>query len=213
MMLRRLLYREPRFDMLEEDKLRRLHSAFAAMVEAYPRAYYWIHRIDQERTLVLDFFHQSMLRYRGLEMVLIERGTVSYFRLPGAKVGGTGCVPPGDYRVRIESPTGTALQIDVRKNAVSRLDLLQCLPCHADAAEREYPTLPRHILEPSKFADEMRQAIASGIEWIYRNYRHAGPPGRTAIADDLRNAAWPTEVEGVCRDADAYLWLLKRGCE
>lgn len=212
-MLRRLLYREARFEFRKEEELRQLHRAFRAMLDAYPRAYYWIHRIGPETVLITDFMHSSMLRYRGLEVVLIEGAAISYFRLPGARAGGRGHVPEGDYRVRIESPTGAAFVVDVRKNAVSRLQLLQCRPSAGDAAERDYLALPRRVLEPSKFADEMTLAITGGIEWIYRNYQEAEQARREAIIDGLRTASWPAAVAGVCDDADACLWLLKNGSE
>ncbi len=122
MMLRRLLYRETPFEPLTDAELRRLEAAFGEMVAGNPLIYYWVHRVDGARWLITDFFHPSMLRYRGLEFVLVERGTVSYYRLPGARVGGTGHVAAGDYRVSITSPAGAAFLIESRKTARGRLE-------------------------------------------------------------------------------------------
>lgn len=213
MKLSRLFYREAPYEDLPAETLQRLRTALRALVDAHPGAFYWIHRIDERRMLVADFFHASMLRYRGLEMVLFEDDTISYFRLPGATTGGRGHVARGEYRVLIESPAGQAYRVDVRKNAMDRFEISSCRPQPSADGDGDCVALPRHRLEPSKFADEMKQAIAGGVEWLYRSRRDAEPARRQAIDAALRDATWPAVVEGVCRDADVYLWMLKNGSE
>ncbi|AJX35159.1 hypothetical protein [Burkholderia oklahomensis] len=210
MMLRRLLYRETPFEPLTDAELRRLDAAFGEMVAGNPLIYYWVHRIDGGRWLITDFFHPSMLRYRGLEFVLVERGTVSYYRLPGAKVGGTGHVAAGDYRVSITSPAGAAFLTEIRKNALGRLELLGVSAVPAGGASPSHVELPRHPLEPSKFADEMKAAIAGGVEWVYRRYRSADDRAKAALADELRDARWPRAVRGASPETDTYLWMLEQ---
>ncbi|MFP3835778.1 hypothetical protein, partial [Chryseobacterium sp. SIMBA_028] len=77
MKLHRLLYREMPFAALTPAGLQRLDSAFGEMVAAHPLICYREHRADLEQWLITDFVHASMLRYRGVEFVQIERGTVS----------------------------------------------------------------------------------------------------------------------------------------
>lgn len=209
MNLRRLLYRETPFQPLEDAELRHLDAAFTGIIEGNPLIYYWVHRIDAGRWLVTDFFHSSMLRYRGLEFVLVEHGTVSYYRLPGAKVGGTGHVPADLYHVAITSGAGAAFRISIRKNGFGRLELLG-IERTPDAATTPHVELPRHVLEPSKFADEMKAAIAGGVEWFYRRYRSADPVAQAALADEWRQARWPRAVRGTSADSDTYLCMLEQ---
>lgn len=206
-MLMRLLYRETPFERLNADQLQRLDSAYRQMVAALPQVCYWVHRLDAKCLLVTDFFHFSMLRYRGLEIVLLENGMVSYYRLPGAKTGGTGHVAAGDYRLRIVSPAGAAFLVDVRKNHLGRLEVLATTPA-VGAAPATHVELPRRPLETSKFGDEMKAAIASVAEWTYRSYRRASAMQQAANAEELRSAAWLQTAQGVSVDADAYLWML-----
>ncbi|WP_186267933.1 hypothetical protein [Burkholderia gladioli] len=210
MKLRRLLYRETPFEALAPAELQHLGSAFGEMVSAHPLIYYWVHRVDARRWLITDFFHASMLRYRGLEFVLIEDGTVSYYRLPGAKVGGTGHVPEGIYHVAITSGAGAAFRLSIRKNRTGRLELLEIAPAAAGSTPGAHQELPRHVLEPSKFADELKAAIASGVEWCYRRHRSADAAARAALADEWRAARWPKAVRGSGTDSDAYLWMLEQ---
>lgn len=207
-MLKRLLYRETPFERLSEGELQRLDSAFKGMVAAIGPVCHWVHRLDAERLLITDFFHSSMLRYRGLEVVLIENGAISYYRLPGAKVGGSGHVPAGDYRVRITSPAGAGFLLDVRKNHLGRFELLARAPVAAADPSPTHVELPRHTLETSKFADELKGAIASGVEWTYRSYRHLHAAQQAALADQLRAAPWLLAAQGLSPDADACLWML-----
>lgn len=207
-MLRRLLYREAKFERLSVGQMRSLLSAFSAMLDANPQICYWVHRLDAERLLITDFFHSSMLRYRGLEVVLIENEAISYYRLPGATVGGTGHVPAGDYAVRITSPAGVSFLLDIRKNHLGRFDVQAVAPLNAGAAPAAYVELPRHVLEPSKFADEIKAAIAGSVEWTYRRYRSADSLQQPGLAEQLRSAPWLRAVQGVSPDTDAYLWML-----
>ena len=66
------------------------------------------------------------------------------------------------------------------------------------------------MLEPSKFADELKTAIASGVEWCYRRHRSADALARAALADEWRAARWPKAVRGSGTDSDAYLWMLEQ---
>jgi len=188
--------------------MRSLLGAFSEMRDANPQICYWIHRLDAERLLITDFFHSSMLRYRGLEVVLIENETLSYYRLPGAKVGGTGHVPVGDYAVCITSPAGASFLLDIRKNHPGRFEVRALAPLKAGAAPGAYVELPRHVLEPSKFADEIKTAIAGSVEWTYRRYRSADSLQQPGLAEQLRSAPWLRAVQGASPDTDTYLWML-----
>lgn len=209
-MLRRLFYRETPFERLNAGELQRLDTAFREMVAGIPPVCYWVHRLDAERLLITDFFHSSMLRYRGLEVVLIENGSVSYYRLPGAKAGGTGQVPVGDYWIRIVSPAGAGFLIDIRKNHLGRLELQSLTPATAGTAPASHVELPRHVLEASKFADEMKSAIISGVEWTYRSYRRANALQQARTAEELRLAPWLQAAQDITPEADAYLWMLNQ---
>jgi hypothetical protein len=209
-MLKHLFYRETPFERLSAGELQRLDTALREMVAEMPSICYWAHRLDAERLLITDFFHSSMLRYRGLEVVLLENGAISYYRLPGAKVGGTGHVPAGDYQVRIVSPAGAGFLLDIRKNHLGRFEVQSLAPAAPGTAPAPHVELSRHALDTSKFADEMKSAIASGVEWIYRSYRRASALQQASIADELRSAPWLQAAQGVSPEADAYLWMLNQ---
>ncbi|MDQ1815077.1 hypothetical protein RBA41_17405 [Massilia sp. CCM 9210] len=209
-MLKRLLYREAPFERLSADQLQRLDTAFRGMVSALAPTCYWVHRLDAQRLLITDFFHPSMLRYRGLEVVLVENGSISYFRLPGAKVGGTGQVPVGRYQVCITAPSGASFLLDVCKNHLGRFEMQALAPLTAATPPSTHAGLPRHVLEPSKFADEMKGAIARGVEWTYRSIRQAHATRQTDLVEQLRAASWLRAAQGICPEVDAYLWMLNQ---
>ncbi|WP_211472056.1 hypothetical protein [Collimonas humicola] len=209
-MLKQLFSREIPFERLSAGELQRLDGAFRKMVAQMPSICYWVHRLDAERLLITDFFHLSMLRYRGLEVVLLENGSISYYRLPGAKIGGTGHVPAGDYRVRIVSPAGAGFLLDIRKNHLGRLEVQSLAPAAAETAPATHVELPLHVLETAKFADELKSAIASGVEWTYRSYRRAIALQQADMADELRLAPWLQTAQDISPEADTYLWMLNQ---
>lgn len=66
---------------------------------------------------------------------------------------------------------------------------------------QSFVPLKRHILDRSKFADEMRTIVERGIEWDYQRALLGEP-------DLLRDADWiemTKKCEGVSRKTDALL--------
>lgn len=166
-MLRRIFYREAPFRWLSPTETQGIFEAFQKTLESCPEIFYWIHKLEND-FLVTDFKHTSMLRYRGLEIVLLSNSSVSYYRLPGAKAGGYGEVRPGTYHVKIRSELGDEYLLELSKTEFGMLTLRESRLAQGSVSENHYQSLQRHPLLTSKFADEMKSTIASGIEWLYQ---------------------------------------------
>ena len=205
-MLKQLFSRNPAYIPHSPQQMAALLHAFKTVFTNNPLIYYWVHQIDAERFLFIDFFDASMLRYRGLEVLLIEGNSYSYYRLPGARVGGTGQVLPGDYKVSIHSPTGAGYLLQIKKNHLGRFELNRVAA--SSIHEFAHIELPIHVLEPSKFADELRAAITSGLEWAYQSYRSASAGGTASLHNPLAHAGVPEALKGLSEESDSLLWLL-----
>ncbi len=169
-MLRRIFYREAPFRFLSTAETYRLFEAFRKTLDACPGIFYWVHKLEND-LLVTDFKHASMLRYRGLEVVLISDKAVSYYRLPGAKAGGRGEVRPGTYHVKIRSELGNHHLLELSKSDFGMITVRDSRLAQDPVFDNCHVSLQRHMLLTSKFADEMKCTIARGIEWLYQ-YQH-----------------------------------------
>lgn len=205
-MLKQLFNRNPPYTPHTPAQMAALLNAFKTTFALNPLIYYWVHQIDAERFLFIDFFDQSMLRYRGLEVLLIEGATFSYYRLPGARVGGTGEVAPGEYKVSIHSPSGAGYLLKIKKNPLGRFELNGVAAGSIHQLVTDHTELPIHVLEPSKFADELRAAVTAGVEWAYQHYRAADASVQARLQPTLQPTA--RALAGVSAESDWLLWLL-----
>jgi hypothetical protein len=141
-----------------------------------------------------------MVGYSGLEVVHVTPNHIDYYRLPGAKVGGRGRINPGVYAISIQSPGRKQHCLRIRKCEFGQLHLDEV--CMDPVQDRQsFVPLKRHILDRSKFADEMRTIVERGIEWDYQRALLGEP-------DLLRDADWiemTKKCEGVSRKTDALL--------
>ncbi len=209
-MLKQLLYRTYPYTPLSEGQLQALFSAFRKMIAYYPAIYYWTHRLDSERFLIMDFHHPSMLKYRGLEVVLIDGHEVAYYRLPGARAGGTGHVPAGVYQISMRALSGREYQVDLKKNHLGRCILNEAVVAPIGPQIECYPRISPHWLEPSRFADEMKTSVTRGMEWLYQSHRHAPTHRKMEIMAGFRHAELASAVAGISPEIDALLWMLNQ---
>lgn len=209
-MLKRLLCRTHPYTRLSEGQLQALFFAFRKMIAYYPAIHYWVHRLDGERFLILDFHHPSMVKYRGLEVVLIDGREVAYYWLPGARAGGAGYVPPGVYQISVRALSGREYRINLRKNHLGRCILNDAAMIPLDQQTGRHPRLAPHWLEPSRFADEMKTSITRGMEWLYQSYRHAPAQRKIEIMAGFRHAELAPAVAGISPETDALLWMLNQ---
>jgi hypothetical protein len=188
-MLRSWLYRETAFAVLDPPRLTALFEAFACVVRLHPVVLYWVHRLSDQEYLVANFKHRSMVRYSGLELVHVAPDYIGYYRLPGAKVGGRGTVKPGVYCICIRSPGRHTHCLRIRKCEFGQLHLDEV--CRHSMSDTElFLPLQRHVLDRSKFADEMTMLVEQGIEWGFQQALLSG-------AESLGDADW-TELTGRC---------------
>lgn len=183
--------------MLDAGELRALFDAFACVMRLHPVVLYWVHRLNESEFLVSDFHHRSMVRYAGLEVVHVTPDEIGYYRLPGAKIGGRGRVEPRVYALAIQSPGRQMHHVRIRKDEFGRLHVDVCAPDDRDS----FLPVKRHLVDRSKFADEMRAVIERGLEWSYQRALLGEPAGLRD--DDWRELA--AKCAGVSPKTDALL--------
>jgi hypothetical protein len=197
---RRLLYREEPFVVLDAAELAAIFEAFSCVVRLHPLVLYWVHRLNDQEYLVTSFQHRSMVGYSGLEVVHVTPENVGYYRLPGARMGGRGWIVPGVYSISIQSPERGKHYLRIRKCQFDQLHVDEvCV--HPVQRPESFLALTRHVLDPSKFADEMRAVVERGIEWDYQRALLGEP-------DLLRDAQWAEMLEkcvGMTKKTDALL--------
>jgi hypothetical protein len=197
---RRLFYREDPFDALDAAELAAIFEAFACVVRLHPVVLYWVRRLNDQEYLVFNFQHRSMAGYAGLEVVHVTPDHIGYYRLPGAKTGGRGRTEPGVYSITIQSPGRGKHYLRIRKCEFGQLHLDEVCINPGQGAE-SFLAVKRHVLNRSKFADEMRTIVERGIEWDYQRALLGEP-------DLLRDADWTEMAEkcmGMSPKADALL--------
>lgn len=191
--------------MLEPTELRAIFEAFSCVVRRHSIVLYWVHRLGDQEHLVSSFRHRSMLKYSGLEVVHVTPDAIGYYRLPGARVGGRGRVAPGVYSISIQAPSRERHYLRIRKCRHGQLHLDEL--CGRQAHDRPcFQALERHVLDRSKFADEMRTIVERGIEWDYQR----------ALLDE-HDRYWSTDwaeltskCAGISATTDALLEQLDR---
>ncbi len=204
-LFRRLFYREEPFDVLEPTQLRAIFEAFSCVARLHPVVLHWVHQLDEHEWLVSSFHHRSMLMYAALEVVHVTPDDIGYYRLPGAKIGGRGRVAPGLYPIVIGAPGGNRHHLRLRKCRHGQLHLDEvCAPTERDASS--FQALERHVLERSKFADEMRTIVERGLEWSYQRAL-LGEPEQLSAADKVELTC---KCAGISPKADAFLAYINR---
>lgn len=198
--LRWLLYREEPFDVLESAELTAIFEAFACVVRLHPVILHWVHRLDDREYLVSSFRHGSMAKYSELEVVHVTPDDLGYYRLPGARVGGRGCVEPGVYSLSIQAPGGRRHGVRIRKCRHGQLHLDEVCERPGPGAA-PFQALERHPLDRSKFAAEMRTVVERAIEWDYQRALLGEPD---PLGDEDR-AELTRKCAGISPRTDAFL--------